>query len=162
MRRPSSTTCSTWTLVSIHLSVASNLRRSRLVERFKSPSASSRSFFVFFACSCRAWVFEGLARLRRGVWPLLWADCARLLAFSPYFLDQSRNSSTPSSTLRMRSATYALVYPPCPRAEHASDSVHASDNRPHVIARLISLPSHSWKFAAYTIQSRLPLNPLRS
>src|SRR5215472_7031104 len=151
MRRPSSTTCSTWTLVSIHLSVASNLRRSRLVERFKSSSASSRSFFVFFAWSCRACAFEGFARLRRGVLPLLCADSARLLAFSPCFFDQSRNWSTPSSTLRMRSATYALVYPPCASAEHTNDSVHASDNRAHVILRLISLPSASNLGTAHTL-----------
>jgi hypothetical protein len=50
--RASSTTLSTWPLVSTHLSVASSFLRSLFVDRFRSPSASSSaSFFVF------AWAF---------------------------------------------------------------------------------------------------------
>jgi hypothetical protein len=47
--RPSSTTFSTWLFVSIHLSVESNFRRRRLVERFRSPSASSSLSFLALA-----------------------------------------------------------------------------------------------------------------
>ena len=73
--RASSRTLSTWGRVSIHLSVGSNLRRNRLVDRFRSPSASSNSS-VF----SRAAVFCDSVAVRPRVRPEAFADCAASLS----------------------------------------------------------------------------------
>src|SRR5262249_29453533 len=71
--------------------------------------ASSRSSFDCLAWFPRASVFAEFERCRREVAPLLCADCSRFLASSPRLSRYLRNSSTPSSTLRMRSATCPLA-----------------------------------------------------
>src|SRR4029077_18693635 len=113
-------TCCICALVSIQVSSGSNLRRKRLVERFRSDSASLRSSLVCCAdCLCPS---LGVFPLRR-VRPLACALWALFLAVSPLCSDHLRNWSTPSSTLRIRSATCALANVGCAKIEIVKHTV---------------------------------------
>ncbi len=92
----------------IHLSVGSNLRRSRFVERFRSPSALSNSSVLSLATA-----FCDSVAVRPRVRPDAFADCALDCPCSALVSAHLRNSSTPSSTLRMRSATCTFVNTTC-------------------------------------------------
>ena len=81
----------------------------RFVEQFRSSIASSRSSFVWLAWSLRFWVLVESPRWRRDVAPLFCAESTRFFASSPRLLRYFWNSSTPSSTLRIRSATCPFV-----------------------------------------------------
>src|SRR5207344_1735091 len=84
---------------------------SRFVERFRSDSASSRSSFLSLAAD-----FWDSVAVRLRLLPAAWPASARVCPCSTRFSDHLRNSSTPSSTLRMRSATCGFVKTTCANA----------------------------------------------